>query len=618
MGEDRDMDRSMLFPVFTGQSGILTGQMDTGLSRPVTITNWYNASGLYDTTVDPLGGYQYPSLYSTIHIALSSVVVTVIMLVIVAGNVLVMVAVAVDRNLKGTQNWFIASLAVSDLLVGLFIMPLSLANELMGYWPFGDVLCQLWLSTDVLLCTASILNLVLISLDRYWSITKAVSYVRGRTRRRAVVMIAVVWLLSMVICLPPLVGWKRPQPKKFDFPMCVLSEEPGYVVYSTVGSFYLPLIVMVTVYFKIYLVARSHARRHRKKYVPNANGMSNFSVANTTNNYASRNPSQRRYPDDNSRISQIPEISSDLSNSIQMQDPDQDPGFSSAETCAAQTSGREESAHLASAGAPDRTTPCRHLVGSDTTDSQGDTPTRFLLPNARRTNLPAVSELGDSPASESSSGGLTTTSSVSRRRRAKSLPGGSNAGGRGESPGSNASLSGIARHLWQSRSHRNSPSRPIELADRRNQTAIPTIKINNDSKGSDASLEPRTRAEALSLFRPPRAYVSSRGQSRSTPPSSEGVDAQQRQRRKMARMKERRATLILGIVMASFVGCWLPFFSLYPISLLAGFEVPPSVFAFIFWLGYINSALNPIIYTIFNREFRQAFKRLLCGSHRKR
>jgi len=86
-----------------------------------------------------------------------------IMLAIVVGNSMVVVAIAVDRRLKGVQHWFIGSLAVSDLLVGLFIMPLSLATELMGYWAFGDVICQLWLSTDVLLCTASILNLCLIN-----------------------------------------------------------------------------------------------------------------------------------------------------------------------------------------------------------------------------------------------------------------------------------------------------------------------------------------------------------------------------------------------------------------------------------------------------------------------
>lgn len=157
----------------------------------------------------------------------SNVVVTdVSVLVIVLGNVLVVVAVAVERSLAGTQNWFIASLAVSDILVGLFIMPLSLANELLGYWPFGSVLCDLWLSTDVLLCTASILNLVLISVDRYCSITKAVSYGQFRTRRRAMAMIAVVWVLSAVICFPPLAGWKRPQPVRDDgLDQCVLSQK---------------------------------------------------------------------------------------------------------------------------------------------------------------------------------------------------------------------------------------------------------------------------------------------------------------------------------------------------------------------------------------------------------
>jgi len=87
-----------------------------------------------DVTADPMEGFPYPSMYSWTRIILASVVVTAIMLAIVVGNSLVVVAIAVDRRLKGVQHWFIGSLAVSDLLVGLFIMPLSLATELMGYW----------------------------------------------------------------------------------------------------------------------------------------------------------------------------------------------------------------------------------------------------------------------------------------------------------------------------------------------------------------------------------------------------------------------------------------------------------------------------------------------------
>lgn len=52
------------------------------------------------------------------------------------------------------------------------------------------------------------------------------------------------------------------------------------------------------------------------------------------------------------------------------------------------------------------------------------------------------------------------------------------------------------------------------------------------------------------------------------------VDEQERCKRKLARARERRATLILGIVMASFIGCWLPFFSIYPLSMIFDLDVP--------------------------------------------
>jgi len=94
------------------------------------------------------------------------------------------------------------------------------------------------------------------------------------------------------------------------------------------------------------------------------------------------------------------------------------------------------------------------------------------------------------------------------------------------------------------------------------------------------------------------------------------VDEQERSKRKLARARERRATLVLGIVMASFIGCWLPFFFIYPLTLLFDLDVPDGLFAVIFWLGYCNSALNPFIYTIFNREFRAAFASILCRYRR--
>ena len=113
---------------------------------------------------------------------------------------------------QGVQNWFVASLGVADLTLGIFVMPFSLAQEVMGYWVFGDFWCQAHSALDVLLCTASILNITLISLDRYWSITRAVDYIKFRTESSVSVMICVVWMLSFLVSVPPLFygPWQKP------------------------------------------------------------------------------------------------------------------------------------------------------------------------------------------------------------------------------------------------------------------------------------------------------------------------------------------------------------------------------------------------------------------------
>ena len=161
----------------------------------------------------------YPSGYTLTHIIFASIVVTILMIIIVVGNMLVIIAIATEKSLKNIQNWFIASLAVADFFLGLVIMPFSLANELMGYWIFGSWWCDVHSAMDVLLCTSSIMNLCLISLDRYWSITKAVEYLKSRTPARAAVMITAVWIMSGLICIPPLLGWKAKRPEG-QLPQC--------------------------------------------------------------------------------------------------------------------------------------------------------------------------------------------------------------------------------------------------------------------------------------------------------------------------------------------------------------------------------------------------------------
>lgn len=208
--------------------GTFNDSFNTSLRYPCNIS-------LCNDTYIVMGEGMYPSGYTLPHIILASIIATLLMIVIIVGNMLVIIAIATEKALKNIQNWFIASLAVADFFLGLVVMPFSLANEIMGYWIFGYWWCDIYSAMDVLLCTASIMNLCLISLDRFWSITQAVDYLRKRTPARAALMITLVWLMSALVCIPPLLGWKRATPAE-QYPKCEVS--PRYYNTNTIIRLY--------------------------------------------------------------------------------------------------------------------------------------------------------------------------------------------------------------------------------------------------------------------------------------------------------------------------------------------------------------------------------------------
>ncbi len=193
-----------------------------------------------------------------------AVIVTIILGAIIigtiVGNVLVCTAVGIVRKLRTPSNLLIVSLAVSDLLVALLVMPFAAMYEVMGRWILGDGLCDAWTSLDVMLCTASILNLCMISVDRYFVITRPFQYAVKRTPKNIALMITGVWLTSALITLPPLFGWKsEPVPGE-----CMVSQNIGYQFYATIGAFYLPVTVMIVIYYRIYVVSSRIAASEAK------------------------------------------------------------------------------------------------------------------------------------------------------------------------------------------------------------------------------------------------------------------------------------------------------------------------------------------------------------------
>lgn len=97
---------------------------------------------------------------------LVAVVVGIMIVGTLIGNVLVCLAVLLVRKLRQPANYLLVSLALADFCVGLFVMPVALVHLLTETWQLGDLVCHLWTSADVTLCSASILNLCVISLDR--------------------------------------------------------------------------------------------------------------------------------------------------------------------------------------------------------------------------------------------------------------------------------------------------------------------------------------------------------------------------------------------------------------------------------------------------------------------
>ncbi|XP_046434975.1 5-hydroxytryptamine receptor 7 isoform X1 [Neodiprion pinetum] len=183
----------------------------------------------------------------------------------VIGNILVCVAVFLVKKLRRPCNYLLVSLAVSDICVALLVMPMALLYEILGSWPFNSTICDLWVSFDVLSCAASILNLCVISVDRYNAITKPLEYGVKRTPKRMVLWVSFVWLGAACISLPPLlIMGNEHTHSKTGAKQCAVCQNFFYQIYATLASFYIPLIVMIVVYYKIFCAARKIVLEERR------------------------------------------------------------------------------------------------------------------------------------------------------------------------------------------------------------------------------------------------------------------------------------------------------------------------------------------------------------------
>ncbi|KAJ6635671.1 Octopamine receptor [Pseudolycoriella hygida] len=417
-----------------------------------------------------------------------TVILTVIILLTIVGNILVILSVFTYKPLRIVQNFFIVSLAVADLTVAVLVLPLNVANMMIGRWEFGIHLCKMWLTSDVLCCTSSILNLCAIALDRYWAITDPINYAQKRTVERVLLLIAGVWILSFVISSPPLIGWND-WPEVFDSEKhpCALNSNPGYRIYSALGSFFIPLVVMTIVYIEIFIATRRRLRERARA----------------------------------SRINAINLKSTGKEHVTAQQDQ---------ESISSETNHNE------------------HPHVSDAT--------------AHTKNLEKIS------------------------RKEK----------------------------------RNKAKDSLKKGEKNAEKLIPPHIVREDSitdihddlaehrKGSHGNDHPTTIANVKEMKKLSIQTDIDKKQN--------NVYAFIEEKQKISLSKERRAARTLGIIMGVFILSWVPFFLLYIIQPFCPTCCPSDqLIDFLTWLGYSNSMVNPFIYTIFNLDFRRAFRRrLMCIS----
>lgn len=183
------------------------------------------------------------------------IIMGTIIVAAVLGNALVIISVVRHRKLRIITNYYVVSLAFADLLVALCAMTFNASVEITGRWMFGYFMCDVWNSLDVYFSTASILHLCCISVDRYYAIVRPLQYPITMTHRTVSFMLANVWVLPGIIAFTPIfMGWyttdehevfRRKNPE-----VCNFVVNRYYVIISSSVSFWIPGVVMLTMYYR--------------------------------------------------------------------------------------------------------------------------------------------------------------------------------------------------------------------------------------------------------------------------------------------------------------------------------------------------------------------------------
>nr|AWO67322.1 GPCR16 [Clytia hemisphaerica] len=200
-----------------------------------------------------------------IEIILKSIVISIFILSGIIGNSSVIHAIRTYPKLRTVPNYFVFNLAVADLLFSLTGMVMILITTVSKGWVLGVKMCNFGGLLNSVFCTTSIWTLVMISLHRYFAVSKPMLVKRVYTKRRTLMMIVCIWIFAFLISVPPLFGWSQ-FVEGTNFCTVDGRKNMSYSIFLLMTDYFFPFLFLSGLYLRIFFVLKKHEntmKRHK-------------------------------------------------------------------------------------------------------------------------------------------------------------------------------------------------------------------------------------------------------------------------------------------------------------------------------------------------------------------
>ncbi|KAM9425914.1 muscarinic acetylcholine receptor M1-like [Pholidichthys leucotaenia] len=508
---------------------------------------------------DPLGGHTIWQVIIIVFLTGSLSLVTIV------GNILVLVSFKINKALKTVNNYYLLSLAFADLTIGTLSMNLYTTYIIMDQWALGPVVCDLWLAIDYVASNASVMNLLVISFDRYFSVTRPLTYRAKRTTKRAMTMIGLAWSISFILWAPAILFWqyiigeRTVQPNE-----CYIQflSEPIITFCTAIAAFYLPVTIMAILFWKIY-----QETEKRAKDVQSLKGSGSGNGPSQTTNQGCGNGKAGGEGETLSRKNSAAMVRQMSSQSCCSDELNQ--------------------------ASPEKN---KDNINLSTGKERG---------KCSVFSFPFLSCLPAHHASRMSFNSITTTADEAEQSSCENF----NSHGVGasrEQSGSEAEADGID----QSRPPKGPTldSKKSIKVKKNKEKQLPSS--NKSQKGSAFITSPSADQSPAAITMKDAAVAKHFAFKAKT-------EINKRKNEKKA--NEKKAARTLSAILFAFITTWLPYNIMVLVNTFCENCIPDTLWALGYWLCYVNSTVNPMCYALCNKTFRTTFRDILmCQWNQKK